>query len=342
MKELIVTSNDEGQRLNKYLLKYLNKAPSSFIYKMLRKKNIVLNGKKADGSEIVKVSDSVKLFLSDETINGFREENNARKSNNKNPNSKSENVHSNNISSLKKDIKILYKTKDIIALHKPAGLLSQKAEKTDYSINDYVIEYYNQNNSDSNNLFKPSICNRLDRNTSGIIVAGLTLSGSQFLSEVMRNRDADKYYYTIVSGCFTEDMHVKSYISKDEKNNLSNVISVKEYETLDDTSKKNYNKIETKFIGLSANKNYSLLKIKLITGKSHQIRAHLKQLGYPIVGDSKYGDIQVNRYFRDKYKLKYHLLHSGILTINNYTVVDELPNIFKRICENEHLSYDRL
>ncbi|MDD6400818.1 MAG: RluA family pseudouridine synthase [Lachnospiraceae bacterium] len=331
MIELKVAKGDEGQRLNKYLMKYLNKAPSSFIYKMLRKKNIVLNGKKANGNEIISSEDSVKLFLSDETIASFREEKNKQTS---------RYVDKSIDSNLNCDIKVLYENGDILVLHKPVGILSQKASESDYSINDFVIEYYNmlkEKNNMLNNYFIPSICNRLDRNTSGIIVAGLSQYGSQFLSKAMKERSADKYYFTIVCGNFSKKMHIISYISKDEKNNISKVISQNDYIELTEKLQQNYTKIETLFEPLSFNNRFTLLKIKLITGKSHQIRAHLKQMGYPIIGDKKYGDELVNRYVRDKYRLNNQLLHSGILVLDNKEYKDPLPKLFKKICIDEGL-----
>lgn len=335
MTELNITSSEANQRLNKYLMKYLDKAPSSFIYKMLRKKNITLNNKKAVGDEILEKGDCVKLFLSDETIEKFRNTQNLTK------HTKNEKNQSSNCN----DLIVLYQDKDIISVHKPAGLLSQKANKDDISINEVIIDYCIANNlidvSGSIN-FKPSICNRLDRNTSGIILAGLSLHGSQYLSKILKEHSCDKYYFTIVNGIFTKKEHCKAYIIKDSEANVSDIISTLDYNNLDLSAKKNYNYIETIFEPLSSSGNYSLLKVKLITGKSHQIRAHLKHLGYPIIGDTKYGSLSTNRYFRDKYKLKHHLLHAGSITFDNLTITDSLPDIFKDICKGEKININSI
>lgn len=331
MKELTVSSNDAGQRLNKYLMKYLNHAPSSFIYKMLRKKNIVLNGKKAKGDELLAESDIVRLYMSDETIEGFRS---VRK----------QTGNSGNSGIAWDELKVLYLDDDIIAVHKPVGILSQKAEKNDYSINESILDYcINKNIVDDKTLetFTPSVCNRLDRNTSGIILAGVSLKGSRELTKILKDRTAAKYYYTIVKGELDGNICCNGYILKDSAANMSRVISEAEYSMLPETEKKSgYVPVMTEFIPISKNNGFTLLKIKLITGKSHQIRAHLKYLGYPVIGDSKYGDIMTNRYMRDKYKLKNHLLHAGMVVLDGNTIIrDDFPEIFMKICRGEGLSF---
>ncbi len=330
MIELNIGKNESDQRLNKFIMKYLDKAPSSFVYKMLRKKNITLNNKKASGNEILSEGDIVKLFLSDDTISNFK----SRKAL-ESKDMPLTNEHSNiDISKLI----ILYKSKDIMAVHKPAGVLSQKAKKDDISINELIVAYCVKHKLTDMSLgYKPSIANRLDRNTSGIVLAGISLKGSQYLAKILKDRKGDKYYFTIVRGVFKETMHSKAYISKDNKNNVSKVISADEFNSLSPESKEDFKYIETIFEPISNNLNYTLLKVKLITGKSHQIRAHLLNLGYPVIGDSKYGDVEINRYFRDKYKLKHHLLHSGLFIMNDLIIKDELPDIFVNICNSEHI-----
>lgn len=325
MRELKISGNDAGQRFNKYLMKYLDKAPSSFVYKMLRKKNITLNGKKAAGDEILEDNDIVTLFLSEETIEKFKK-NGANKKN------------KNNINQNNTNLKILYKTNDILAVHKDVGMLSQKAAAEDYSMNEQIADYCQKEGIvASGSTFKPSVCNRLDRNTSGIILAGISLKGSQYLSKVLRTREVEKYYFAVVNGFMDKATKQKAYIRKDSVKNVSGVVDVKEF-TDDFVSKEDYDYIETYFTPISSNGTYTLLKIHLITGKSHQIRAGLKALGYPIIGDYKYGDAAVNAYFRHKYGLKSQLLHAGQVILPDKTVIDDpLPKLFFDICEGENL-----
>lgn len=322
MRELKISGNDAGQRLNKYLMKYLDKAPSSFVYKMLRKKNITLNGKKAVGDEILEDNDIVTLFLSEETIDKFKKHAGGVSSDYNKKNQKYINLH------------ILYKTSDILAVHKDVGVFSQKAKAEDYSINEMIVDYCQREGIvPSDSTFKPSVCNRLDRNTSGIILAGISLKGSQYLSRLLRTREVEKYYFAVVKGLMDKETEQKAYITKDSGKNVSEIVSAEGF-----TGKEDYDYIETHFTPLSSNGKYTLLKIHLITGKSHQIRAGLKALGYPIIGDYKYGDADVNAYFRNKYGLKSQFLHAGQVILPDKTVIDDpLPKLFQDICEGEHL-----
>ena len=201
MKIITVTENEAGQRLDKLLQKYLNEAGKGFIYKMLRKKNITLNGKKADGSEKLVCNDEVKLFLSDETIEKFS---------------------SVQITKASTNLDIIYEDNNVMILNKPAGMLSQKAKESDISMVEYIINYLldsNQMTKEQLRSFKPSVCNRLDRNTSGIIVAGKSLLGLQEMSKLLKERTMHKYYYCIVNGRLDKKCHLKGYLVKNEKTN---------------------------------------------------------------------------------------------------------------------------
>ena len=186
MQEITIGTNEAGQRLDKFLAKYMKLAPKSFFYKMMRKKNITLNGKKCEGGEMLAEGDTVKLFLADETIEKFSE------------------IKVQKIQKEKKvQLSILYEDEDILLINKPAGMLSQKARDTDLSLVEYLTDYLMEKGSvteGSLRSFKPSVCNRLDRNTSGIVAAGKSLAGSQMLSEVFRDRTVHKYYKCIVYG----------------------------------------------------------------------------------------------------------------------------------------------
>ncbi|NLO10604.1 MAG: RluA family pseudouridine synthase, partial [Clostridiales bacterium] len=208
MKEILVNENQAGQRLDKLLLKVLNDAPKSFIYKMLRKKNIVLNGKKAEGSEIVRQKDEIRLYLSDDTMAKFST-----------PTELSINHY---------DLDIIYEDNNILVLNKPIGLLSQRATKSDISIVDHVISYMLSSKQISNEelqSFKPGICNRLDRNTSGLLIAGKTLIGLQEMARIIRERKLDKYYLSIVRGRLSEKKEITGYLTKDKQSNRVTISS---------------------------------------------------------------------------------------------------------------------
>ncbi|MDF2511415.1 MAG: hypothetical protein K0S04_1281 [Herbinix sp.] len=354
MKEFHVQQNEAGQRLDKLLAKLLNKAPKSFIYKMLRKKNITLNGKKADGSEKLAVQDEIKLFLSDETIEQF-----------------SEQVAPVEIETTKVEhsLNVIYEDKHIMVLNKPLGILSQKAEKDDVSMVEIVISYLlksKQITKEQLVSFKPAICNRLDRNTGGILIAGKSLLGLQEMAKLLKSRALNKYYLCIVKDKVEEKRRIEGYLSKDEEKNQVKIYKDQventeyictEYEPLAYSSNalkdaavakeeaylRNLKKSSQpdQIIPEAAEGNYTLLQVKLITGRSHQIRAHLASIGHPIIGDFKYGDQKTNHFFRKKYGLTHQLLHSQRMVfpmlegelayLSGKEFIAEVPELFAKI-----------
>ena len=283
MREIIVGANEAGQRFDKLLAKYLNEAPKSFIYKMLRKKNIVLNGKKATGNEKLTVGDSVKLFLSDDTIAKF---------------SKTEVIRTNT------KLDIIYEDAHVLVINKPVGMLSQKAEANDESLVEHIISYLlesGQITEEALSSFKPSICNRLDRNTSGLLIAGKSLVGLQVMGELFKERSLRKYYRCLVLGNIKEKEYIKGYLTKDENTNKVSILQSKEADSLP---------IETEYRPLWSNERCTLLEVHLITGRTHQIRAHLATEGHAIIGDYKYGNRKINDAYKNKYKLESQLLHA--------------------------------
>ena len=318
MKEIIISSNEAEQRLDKLLAKYLNQAPKSFIYKMLRKKNIVLNGKKATGNEKLSVGDSVKIFMSDETIEKF---------------SKTEIVQTN------VPIDILYEDSNILIINKPVGMLSQKAETKDVSLVEHIISYLLQSGqlqSKDLQTFHPSICNRLDRNTSGLVVAGKSLYGLQKMGELFKTRSLKKFYRCLVVGAIKEPEFIKGYLTKDQ---ITNKVSVLTKETKDSYP------IETEYKPIWTNGFVTFLEVHLITGRTHQIRAHLASQNHPIIGDYKYGNRRINEEYKQKYRLTSQLLHAyrlefpamsdKLANLSGLEIVAPIPQQFKEILESE-------
>lgn len=292
MREIVIEKNEAGQRLDKFLAKYMNEASKSFFYKMMRKKNITLNGKKCEGNEKLAEGDVVKLFLAEDTIEKFS---------------------SVQVQEVKKvDLDILYEDDEIILVNKPAGMLSQKAKEIDESLVEYLIDYLlgsGKLTESGLRAFRPSVCNRLDRNTSGIVAAGKSLAGLQMLSGVFKDRSIHKYYQCLVSGAIRDVKTVDGWLLKDEKKNQVRILTEAEAKRFggrdgDEEPKR----IRTKYEPIATDGRFTLLKVTLLTGRSHQIRAHLASLGHPIVGDSKYGGVsKVNPSGRT---VKYQLLHS--------------------------------
>lgn len=287
MKLVIVNENEAGQRLDKLLAKYLSEASKSFLYKMLRKKNITLNNKKANGNEKTALHDEIRFFLSDETFEKFSKKN----------------TDITNIKMTSK-LQIIYEDKHILLLNKPANMLSQKAKSSDISINEEMLAYLletEQITGEELKTFRPAVCNRLDRNTSGLIVAGKTLIGLQTMAEVFKDRSLHKYYLCLVSGEVVKEQTIDGWLTKDEKQNKVQISRECTEGALP---------IHTQYTPLETKNGITLLKVWLITGRSHQIRAHLASIGHPIIGDAKYGNRKVNQKFTEAFGVKYQMLHS--------------------------------
>lgn len=310
-----VTVNEEGQRFGRYLHKLLPNAGSGFIHKMLRKKNIVLNSAKADGSEKLKAGDTVQVYFSDETLEKFM---GTRQKNYIEPLRKASKPIDN--------LSIIYENEHILIADKPAGLLSQKAKEDDFSLNDWLIQYLLEDGGiteESLKTFRPSVCNRLDRNTSGIVLCAKSVRGAQMLGDSLKERSIRKFYRLYVKGSITEEKTIEGYLIKNEKDNKvqisyvseSMMNSVDEHIKTDETNKADKkgvkeSYIKTKYTPIKQYGDKTLLEVELITGKSHQIRAHLANVGHPILGDYKYGDKAWNDKYRAGYGVKYQLLHA--------------------------------
>ena len=318
MKEYIIKNNEAGQRFDKYLKKILPNASSSFIYKMLRKKNITLDGHKASGTEILKIGSDVKIFFSDETFDKFSVDLSALK---------------NEYDALSKltlsGLKIIFENDDILIADKPVNMLSQKSGISDISANERLIGYLISNSGldfEEFKTFKPSVCNRLDRNTTGLILMGKSLKGSQYLSQILQERSIEKYYRTIVAGKVTEPQHIEGFLTKDKDRNIVKITDKK----IDETS----TEIKTEYRPIKSNNNVTLLEVHLITGKSHQIRAHLASIGHPIIGDPKYGDEKFNNIFMRQYKIKTQLLHAyKVVFSDDNSYIAQMPQIYTTIID---------
>ena len=299
MKEYIIGPGDEGIRLDKQLLKILNNAGSGFVYRMLRKKNITLNDRKASGNEHLSCGDVIKIFLSDETFEKFS---------GKNKTDELRAADKAQVSGSINDI-IIHEDEDLLIVNKPSGLLTQKASAQDISLNEMCLSYLTDKgviSDESLKIFKPSVCNRLDRNTSGIVIFAKNYRAASTISRALKERTIHKYYLCIVKGRVDKEGRKTAYLVKDIRSNRVRV---------SDTEEKGASLITTLYRPLRTADGYSLLEVELITGKSHQIRAQMAHIGYPLLGDYKYGDKQLNDDLKDRFNISSQVLHAYKLVI---------------------------
>lgn len=321
MKEIIIEAQEANQRIDKFLLKRLNNSPKSFIYKACRTNKIKLNGKKPKGNEILQTGDSIKLFLRDEQLATLIKEKSAKKVA----------IH----------FQTVYEDDEVLVVNKPMGLLTQKDTAEGHSLADEVLYYLEQKEGityQGNKGFTPAPCNRLDRNTTGIVLVGKSIAALQALSSMLQTKEISKYYMCIVLGRITTPMVLKGYHKRQEGRNEVSIT---------DEYVEGAKLIETRLLPLKTNGRYTLVEVQLVTGKTHQIRAHLSQIGHPIIGDPKYGDPLENQYFKEKYGLKYQILCAykvkfelckppfDYLRERVFTV--PAPKIYSEICEREHI-----
>ncbi len=316
MKQIIIDKNENEQRLDRFLRKYLSEAPKSFIYRMIRKKNIEVNKKRAKPETIIYKGDTIQLFLSDETISKFMARPVEIKSN------------------IKPDL--IYEDDNLILINKPVGLLSHgTGDESEEDIVNSMVSYLIEKGDflpEVEKTFTPSICNRLDRNTSGIIIGAKNYKTLKSINEAMREGKIKRYYKTIVKGNLVDEIKAEAYLIKNQEKN-----KVEIYE--DD--QKGSKQVITNIKPLKIKNGYSMLEIELITGRTHQIRGHLSSLGYPVIGDRKYGDNEINSKFNKEYKLNNQFLHAykielnGLIKeleyLNGKSFKSELKGIYKDI-----------
>ncbi len=312
MREIRVGKNDSNQRLDRFLKKYMDEAGTGFIYKMLRKKNIKVNESKASPEMMIFEGDTIQLYISDETIDKFIGTKEVRKS--------------------KLAPRIIYEDENLVLINKPAGILSHGAgEEFEENIVDSLVTYLIQKGDYIPRIektFSPSICNRLDRNTSGVIIGAKNSEALRLVNKAIKEGSVRKYYKTIVKGTIKEDFEHKGFLIKDEDRNLVD-ISDKQGERSKD--------VYTKFRVIMSKGGYSLLEVELITGRTHQIRSTLQTMGYPVIGDRKYGNSVVNDEFRKKYGLQNQWLHGYKIVLNGLEEKLDYLNSREFIAEPDQL-----
>ena len=266
MKEFIISGRESGITVLKYSSKMLKEAPVSLIYKFIRNKNIELNGKRCSGSDILKDGDRINFFLADETFDRFHGAETGE----------TPGAHSRGTDRITLEgSRILYEDEDYLFYDKPAGLRSQSDASGKISLNDMLVAY-----AGVTGVFKPSVCNRLDTNTSGIVLCGRSVTGLKKLNKAIKEHRIRKFYRAVLLGRIDGNLHLSSFISASDKDNKVSI---------SDEPKAGYRKIITELKVISANDVCTYAEILLVTGRKHQIRAQMAHIGHPVAGDPKYG-----------------------------------------------------
>lgn len=300
MRELKIGRNDAGQRLDKFITKTLD-LPVSLLYKSIRLKKIKVNRKRAENNTILCEGDTVQCFLADEFFD--------------------KKVSKNSFESITPHLDIIYEDENIMLLNKRPGVSVHEDEdgSTNTLITHVQAYLYSKGEYEPENeqSFAPALCNRIDRNTGGIVIAAKNAEALRVMNEKIKNREIDKFYLAAVHGTPSpKSATIKGYLLKDDKNNVVRVY--------DKNPPRGAKEIITKYKVIAEGRGTSLIEVELLTGRTHQIRAHMAHIGHALVGDGKYGINKDDRSRGYKYQALYSYKLRFSFKKDEETVLDYL------------------
>ena len=278
MREIVISKNDSGQRIDRFLSKSFPLLSQGNICKLLRKNCIKLNGKRCEANTRLAENDIIKLFIREELLEQKKRDADFREQS--------------------ADIDIVYEDENIMLVNKPVGMVVHEDSENEQDTLINRIKCYlwkkGEYDPDSELSFAPALCNRIDRNTCGMVIAAKTAEALRVLNQKIRDRELKKIYLCIAAG----DVQPKSatltaYL---EKNSDTNTVRLSDRKTKTNLT------VKTKYRVIKYNGENSLLEVDLLTGRTHQIRAHLAYIGHPLLGDGKYGNNKLNKQYGFKYQ----------------------------------------
>lgn len=281
MHELKIGKNDAGQRLDKFITKTLH-LPTSLLHKSIRLKKIKVNRKRAEASQMLSEGDTIQCFLSDEFFGAPKSEH--------------------NLASIHPSLSVLYEDENILLADKRPGVSvhEDEHESTNTLITQIQAYLYQKGeyDPDREQSFAPALCNRIDRNTGGIVIAAKNAEALRVMNEKIKAREIDKFYLCAVHGVPKKESDtLRAYLLKDEKK--------KQVQVFDKNPPRGAKEIITRYRVIAKRADSALLEVELLTGRTHQIRAHMAHIGHPLLGDGKYGVNREDRAAGYKYQALY-------------------------------------